>query len=454
MGAAGGQGVKNLSAEEWVQRLEVKSRGHKDGGSNSPPPDATDMSLTEREVVRAFGVNIRLRETEHRKQVDACRTRLAKIFNDTVLEDLHGLPAKLETENNDTKSQEHERLASVRDNALKREVDLKTFKEENCISREARPQEDFSVRLIWILGIVTVETALNATFFAAGSERGLLGGAIQAFVISFINVYAAWICGKYCVPRINHCSANIRHFGWGTFLAVAGVILALNVFAGHYRSALEQDPFVAVIKAVLTFKDSFLGIESAQGWLLTGVGLVASTGLSIKIYISDDPYPGYGEMSRLHQEASEEWMEAQTDFNRRMKANFESVERERRVLTDRLTDLELQCRRQMDIAHQIAEDFTDFCHEQERLCNHVINEYRQANRAIRKKDAPLYFDDNVSLNVEQYAVDVDLEREQERFDALVEGFGRYRDQDSMATKERLNEIHDRTIETLDAFFVS
>lgn len=449
-GSGGGQA--RLTSAQWAERLGVEAKGHADGGGNKPPSDATELSSTEREVVRNFEGAIRARQGEHSKRVDSCHANMAKIFNDSTLESLHGLPAKLTTENLDSKAEESKRLEEIRTNARARELDLKKFKEENKLVREARPQQDILVRVSWIGGIVAVETLLNATFFAAGSERGLLGGAIQAFVISFINVYAAWFCGKHCVPRLNHIKPGVRATGLGGTLLVAGLILVLNIFAGHYRAALEQDPFLAVIQAVLTFRQNFLGIESAQGWLLTGVGLVASTGLSTKIYMSDDPYPGYGEMYRLHKEAQDEWIEAQAAFIRRMKRNYDRVEAERRTLTDRLTDLELQCRKYMDIAHQAAEDFRQYALEQESVCNHVINVYRTANQTMRNTPAPSYFNETVSMDVSQYSVIVDFSKEQERFEDMTRRFAAYRDEESMLTMGRLRELHDRTIETIDSYF--
>lgn len=457
MATGGNAGKERLhfSAEQWAERLDAWGKGSADGRKEVPPERENTLSQSEREIIREFEGNIRQRAAEVRKRIDEYRSSLARIFNDTVLEDLRGLPRKLATFNADSRAEHRERLGLLRRECRDRRNDLAEFKNENDLRREAKPKTDPMILLMWVAGIVTVETALNATFFAAGSDRGLMGGAIQAFVISFINVYTAWIGGRHCWPRLNHVDATRRTTGIVACLMVGGIIVSLNLFAGHYRSALEQDPFSAVVQAVLTFADNVFGISSAQGWLLTGVGLVASTGLCIKIYSSDDPYPGFGDMTQVSQEAEEQWVAAREQFIRIIRDNYETVEQERRQKTDKLTDLELQCRRQMDLAHHVAVEFAHFCYGEESKCNHVINDYRRAFADIRKQDRealPAYFSESVSLDVEQYVMNVDLDRERRCFEAMVESFECYRHTESDAIKQRLNEIHDQAVEDLEDYF--
>ena len=446
----------SADAEALAAKWHVTEKAVQDANKDYPPEDAKELSSSEQNIVSHFEDWMRDAGATLKAQVDKCRNQMSNIFNDSVLADIRSLPGKLQIKNGDLLTTRRQHLKTLRDEAEERKMALNNFRVENALTeRPAEPRDNPMVVVLWMLIIVLVETSLNATFFALGSERGLTGGAVQAFVISFMNATMAWLLGRFCFPRFNHVEFDEKVKGYICTGIIVVAIIVLNLLAGHYRAALEQDPLAAVLVAVRTFAESFAGIKSAQGWLLTGVGIIAASGLSVKVYLSDDPYPGYGKMYRFFREAQDEWEEARANLSSEITANYESVEKERGNLMDKMTRLEIEGRNWLDRARHVVEQYKGDRHKIENKCNEVVAIYRSRNRTVRSRtSAPAYFNQKVCLDIDRFDYVLDLSREEERFKAMLDRFEQFRNQEAEEVRAKIADIHRLTIEDLDAYFLA
>ena len=76
------------------------------------------------------------------------------------------------------------------------ENEVNVFRNRNGLrDRTARMPSSLSqlLKALLIVIILLIETAVNGSYLAKGSEQGLLGGVVEAFTIAFINIGFALI---------------------------------------------------------------------------------------------------------------------------------------------------------------------------------------------------------------------------------------------------------------------
>ncbi|QJB55628.1 hypothetical protein [Pseudodesulfovibrio sp. zrk46] len=441
--------------EEVVSTLNVDDMARGDAESCIPGPNDTEPTLNERTIIDYFRDSARKARNFAKDDLDKLKEQMSEIYHSRIIEELKGCPNALLQLNNDSRRRENQELLDLRKDALKREADVKKFAKDNGLKREPQPPGSPMQITFWIAAIVLMETLLNATFFAHGSDRGLLGGAIQAFVISFINVMLAWLLGRFGLTRLGHCQPDQKYLGYAIVLTLVTAAFTLNMFAGHYRAALEGDAFKAVLLAVESFKSNFMSIKSAQGWLLTAVGGTAFTCLTIKIFQSDDPYLGYGKVNREYLNARDTWMERQREFTDTIIDNFNRIESKRATDTDTLGKLEVRYGVLLDKVVRLVELYDSSLKQEEALCNQVVNYYRKENKDFRSNQndvLPPYFSKPVSLGLSDFSLDPEMEDEKMHQQEIAQKFHDYRTNDSARMKSELDGIHKQEIDNLDEYF--
>ncbi|QIL89730.1 hypothetical protein GNX18_08160 [Microbulbifer sp. SH-1] len=191
-------------------------------------------------------------------------------------------------------------------------MDLEIFRHRNGLTREAEYRESKLMHYSVIFFIVILETMLNAFFLSRGSELGLVGGFFQAFIISLINLGFAAILA---VSLRNCFHVNLARKTIAAMMLAAVVTLAV-VFVlgvGHYREALEQDPFTASQLAIQHLRAQPLAIDDFNSWIMVVVSGIALMLLCAKLFVVDDRYPGYTAITRRVRRLQQAWAEAHED---------------------------------------------------------------------------------------------------------------------------------------------
>ncbi len=274
-------------------------------------------------------------------------------------------------------------LASHLREERSRLADLERFKSENRIRRDAHypasPMLGFGILSILIL----VEACINGVLFAESSDRGLLGGWLEAMVLAITNVGVAFLVGYIVLPQVNR-RAILTKAG-AILLALAGfaALVAVNLFGAHYRdfkastvktelaaqapvapkrdssislsgqkSSLNGAPALKPSSGEPTSKPSPSAeenskrsemealrkvfrapfeLESFTSLFLLIIGLCAATIGAADGYKFDDPFPGYGKLHRRYNEARARSAEAlrriMNHANANITASFQTIDR-------------------------------------------------------------------------------------------------------------------------------
>lgn len=180
--------------------------------------------------------------------------------------------------------------------------DLRFFQLTNRLERSAVYSVSAWYHYAIALAIILAESVANAYFFAQGNSLGLLGGAMQAFLISLVNVGVAIAVGKFWLPHMNHIEAPRRLVGFAAIPVHACFVVIFNLLAAHYRDMLSRDPDTALASTISGLLSQPFNL-SFDSFMLFITGVVAAALGVWKGFTEDDPYPGYGALDRKYNKA-------------------------------------------------------------------------------------------------------------------------------------------------------
>ena len=114
---------------------------------------------------------------------------------------------------------------------------LQIFKERNQLSRPPADASSWQRLAAWLGLIVLVlfEAFLNGSFFAKGSELGLVGGMTQALILSVLNVGGAMLYAIFGLPRLVHRKVAWKLVGAASTVIWVGWLVVVNLAIGHFR---------------------------------------------------------------------------------------------------------------------------------------------------------------------------------------------------------------------------
>ncbi len=291
--------ISSPSLETLVQELDPKKFARDDANSDKYSQDQTQ--LTEWELrAHTHVITNYVKETHNRVNEFIFKTHESlRNVDRTVLEsNILGVSKNLEAKLDKEKTVFSDQLISVAKEKVGSEKSYRSFVLANgLMDRKAVYPE--SIMKFWgiLIMILVCESILNSTFLSRGSELGMLGGFFTALIISIINLFAGTISGEL-VRNIYH--RNLLRKVLGYLVPVISVVLAimLALLVGHYRDALENDPFEAAVLAVPAFIQAPFGLANVNSWFLFGISVAAFFGAFWDRFISDDVYPNYGKLHR------------------------------------------------------------------------------------------------------------------------------------------------------------
>jgi len=377
--------------EDLILDYMVKDKAVDSGRRNSPSEAATSLDSNELDFlhkIETIAVQSTLKVGEStralRDSIDSLSITERADKIDKVLEGFESeVQVKFAPQLNE--------LEGYRVDAINAEKDLAEFKKDNALRRTASYPES-NVLTFSILGFtLLVETFCNGFFFAKGSDLGLLGGVVEAVVISLINISLGFIFGRFIFCENNHISSVRKKSGavFSLLFIVAAIIF--NLFIAHYRAALEASPDQATLLAIETFKSGILSISDVGSWLLFLFGLLFYSIAAFKGYHADDAYPGYGRISRrknntkgdiddFKQQIIDELNEYHSETIIQVDQDLKGVKQKQTQLKSLISSFE----------HQLGIYNSHILNLYSNL-NYIITVYRERNIEERETPPPSYF---------------------------------------------------------------
>jgi hypothetical protein len=389
------------TAEELAIQLDVDNVAKRMARQDMPPSesasiDAQELQFKQEIEKRAIQAKARIQQDANSKEM-----QINDISIERDLADLTAIPETFANTINRVYQENEAELKQLKEQYTVALDDLQAFKRMHVLRREA-DYPSSSLKSFGLLFLMLVlETALNASFFAQGNDLGLLGGAIQAFLISLVNVCFGFMVGYFILPWKNYVSSVNRTLAL-VFSIVFGVLaLAGNLGVGHYRDAMSIAPDNGVKVAYANFLEGPFALQDFNSWLLVALGVIVFCTSVYKGYFWDDIYPGFGRIARRVEEAKKELMAEKSELC----VVISDVYEEHVKQADQHYKKMQQDKQMLGILFSsIKSDFSLYRNYLSNLKNayqYLITLYRQTNKKERESPAPAYYSENIVISFDE-----------------------------------------------------
>jgi hypothetical protein len=275
-----------------------------------------------------------------------------------------------------------------------RDEEFRQFRERHGLSRPPKiPSPDERVlALLLLLVFVLLESILNGMFFAEGSEAGLIGGVVQALVLSLLNVGVAALYALYGYPYLFHQRRELQVAGVLATVAFALWLVGLNLAIGHFRDLfVTGGGNVAMTELVDRLRSDPLLLDDAKSLILVALGVGLGLLSVIDVAASRDRYPGYTAVARDRERAIQRYI----DENARCLAHIMEL---RDQAVDDMTaavqlirDAQLGMLRAMEGRTRAHQMYLSHLNQLTGVHQRLVQRYRERNRRVRRGEAPAYF---------------------------------------------------------------
>jgi hypothetical protein len=288
-----------IDTDKISRQLKLVEEGSKRGADELPKQNSTVLDAIEQTIIQKI-------ESEWAWQSDAL-IKLLRAYADRLLGFSVSATAtelRLKAKNSQARLENASvqaagALGPLKEAFIAARNELDAFQLKNRIKRPARNQTARWTTVGFLILLISVESVLNGTFFAKGSQYGLIGGVGTAIGISVANVVFSFLLCLGPARFINYRFFPVRLIALVATLVGVSALLALHAFAVHYRDAMAQVPEARAFEvAVQTLMREPWSTQSLASAYLFGLGVLFSIGSFWKGYRFDDPYPFYGAMWR------------------------------------------------------------------------------------------------------------------------------------------------------------
>ena len=305
------QAFPSLDTEQIARELRLESRAVQAASAGQPAPDAVAPDSVEHEILSHIDRRARKAREEYQAQLDLYDGRIRRAT--LLANQWFQIEASVQATIGDFKARivtDQNHLHVLQTELEGRDEEFRHFRQTHGLRRLPRITSRGQRWLHLLVGGVffLVESIMNGMFFAQGSQQGLIGGIVQAAVLSILNVGTASLYAWYALPQLAHQQSLRKAVGVVLFIAFVLWAASLNLSIGHYRDlyilSVGNVPMAELwsklSSAPLLLQDAKSGIL-----VLMGIGLAVLSVLNIRTI--HDPYPGYSDVGSERKTAIERY---------------------------------------------------------------------------------------------------------------------------------------------------
>lgn len=359
------------------------------GRREQPSTAAQDIDVPEQEIVQHvenLHLDVVAETVQDEHQLKNTRATLAAQclpeYFDECVDDVQQHLQRLYMSSSQTLQEVWRRLQALR-------ADYRGFCRQHGINREAVYPESHLWHLALLVLMVLVESMANTTMFAKGSN-GIVGGFMEALVVSGLNVLLSFSVGMALR------GVNASHLGLRCLAVLAGVGYACvwplyHLTIGHYRTSLVIDSQGAATAAISRVLENPLSLDDLHSWMLVIIGLVFGCASLIDGYKWDDPIPKFGAKDRRLKMAESEYFQLKEDYLIRIHMIADSQLAAVDHLLANAKAAVAGYRASLGESKQLLRAYQQTCVALADACIALQLRYRELNASIRSTPPPAYF---------------------------------------------------------------
>jgi hypothetical protein len=389
------QAFPPLDLDQLAKEMHLDERAEQAGRAGQPLPDTEGPDRAELEILDQIERIARKAHEVYLTQLDLYEARIRRAV---ITADLRvQIEAAGSNALADLKAEiihDQNQLNTLLQAVGSRELEFREFRERHGLTRLPKnpSPEEQTLAVLLLLVLVLAESILNGMFFAEGSEAGLIGGVVQALVLSILNVGVASLYALYGFPYLFHRRGSGKTIGILATLMFAVWLVALNLAIGHFRDLFIAGAGSVLMADLLTrLTTAPLLLNDAKSLILVLLGIGLGLLSFIDVASIRDRYPGYAAVARDRQRAMERYVQE----NARCLAAM--MDLRDRAVDDMSAAVQLIREAQFDMLHAIDgryrlhQSYRAYLNHLALVHERLVQRYRDLNRRMRRGEAPAYF---------------------------------------------------------------
>ena len=376
-----------IDREQAIRKLDLDRRAAQNGARNYPMPDSPGMDDVEQEIVAEIQKHSTRSQSEAASNHRVYGQRLSEL---SLLRELSSITAASERafgDFNNLVMNVRGRLSLAADQVRESYRELVDFKSEHNLRRPAHDGVKGIVAWSTFLISGTVETALNSIMLRVNDDYGYLGGLLAAAVVAAVNVGFSAFVGRLLFPYLFHRRMAQRAMAIVLTAAWFVAVFSWNLLAAQFRDAKAAGLVEPDKQALVAFMNSPFQLESIYSYGLLVAGLIFAIIAAVTALKMKDPYPGYGDLYKRHEDRCHDYADEIEDATNELTQIRDEATLE---ATEIRSELGAQFRERGQIITNREYHrgrFRDHQRALEDCCNSLLEHYRSLNVQARTDGA-------------------------------------------------------------------
>ncbi|HEY4648070.1 MAG TPA: hypothetical protein VIG95_03150, partial [Gemmatimonadales bacterium] len=385
----------SLDVDRIAKELRLEERAEKAAMAGQPAANADGPDSAELDILGRIEVYARKGCDEYLVQRDVYEGRIqhTAITPDLQVQ-IEGAAASALADFKAEIIHDQNQLHNLLRNVGNREEEFREFRERHCISRlpktVSKGERAFGVMLLIVF--VLLESILNGMFFAEGSEAGLIGGVVQALVLSLLNVGVAALFAVFGLPLVFHRRGGIKLIGALVSILFGCWLVGLNLAIGHFRDLfIAGAGRVQMAELLNRLTTSPLLLADAKSGILVMLGIALGLLAVIDLAATRDLYPGYGTVGRERQRAVDQYAEENARSLAAMMQLRDQTTDDLSSAIELIRSSQFGMQEAIEARTRLHHSFKGYLDHLAVVHERLVQRYRECNRRVRRGEAPAYF---------------------------------------------------------------
>ena len=326
--------------EAFERGLDTENRAKTDAAYGEPPADAVDCQfLGDVRVVTRQVAQAGLTELENH----------CKVMMDTA-EPSPNPDAEMRNERDRALADMYHDCQSGLDSADRLKTRVQEVRREfrdftvhhGLVGKAAKERDRWAVWVI--LGCAGLELILNAWTLGTAHPSGIVGVVSEMALFTVFNVVAGLTIAASWRRKNHHAKFRGKRVSGWIFAAIVGAaVLFFNFVFGHYRDALvtlqsriAEGDYETFVEAWANLFRTALATATSDEWIPRSMqtvvlifgGMFMAVIAAYKQYRADDPYPGFGDLSRKRDKAEQQYAEKSALIRSQIRTRAEEAMKE------------------------------------------------------------------------------------------------------------------------------
>ena len=290
----------DLDTKKVAKELELEARGRKRCFRKEPLRPAGQLDDIENEIIEYVESDKKHSHQILEDQLQSYAHRMASLDFQGRFTAIHQTAPDCIAEFRAELAKGEDALHARRRDLIEHEDERHYFRKKHGLTAPARTHSQAVAFLKWgfLVLLLAVESALNGSFLAEGSEQGLVGGISAAVAFATLNVGGALAAAILGARLLIHRIAFLKIVGALAVTAWLCFTFTLNLALAHYREVAGAFGTEAGREVITRLQEAPLVMNDVQSWVLFGIGILFAVAAFADSLLLFDPYWGYGSLEK------------------------------------------------------------------------------------------------------------------------------------------------------------